>query len=361
MTEQKKYRFVDALRGIAILGVILPHIENTGVFGIIGQYGVQLFFVLSAFTLFLSLDAKFKVEQNPIRNFFIRRFFRIAPAFYLAALFYLIKNGLGATFWAPDGIHLWQIITTLGFVHGWHPASINSVVPGGWSIASEFMFYLFVPWCYLHIKEKYQAISLSFLLLFVGLYLNGLMFAKVSSVYPGKEAFVNYFFQLWFPAQVCVFPLGFFLYFLFKDKKDSDKNDKAEALRWLLISIFLWLAFTGGGYIYLLPNFMYGLSFVLFSYALSLYPFRFFVNTLTCYFGKLSFSMYLFHFAVIGFVKDYIIPLISSNNQTHVTIIFYLSVLAITTGVATFTFYLIEQPGQAIGRKIIEYFETKEK
>ncbi|MCW7490388.1 acyltransferase family protein [Leptospira meyeri] len=357
MTEQKKYEFVDALRGIAILGVILPHIENTGIFGIIGQYGVQLFFVVSAFTLFLSMDAKFKVEHNPIRNFFIRRFFRIAPAFYLAALFYLLKNGLNSTFWAPNGIHFWQIVTTLSFLHGWHPESINTVVPGGWSIADEFMFYLFVPLCYQHIKEKYQALSLAFLLLVVGLFLNGFTSLRVLSAYPGQDAFVNYFIQLWFPAQVCVFPLGFFLYFLFRERKDDTKKYKSESLRLILISIFLWLAFTRGGYVFLLPNFMYGLSFVIFAYALSLYPFRFFVNPVICYIGKLSFSMYLFHFAVIGFVKNHLMPLISSNNQTHIAIFFYLAVLFITTGVATVTYYLIEKPGQTFGRKIIEYFE----
>ena len=55
-----------------------------------GAEGVQLFFVMSALTLFLSLDSRRRTEARPVANFFVRRFFRIAPFFYAGALFYYL-------------------------------------------------------------------------------------------------------------------------------------------------------------------------------------------------------------------------------------------------------------------------------
>jgi peptidoglycan/LPS O-acetylase OafA/YrhL len=36
-------------------------------------------------------------------------------------------------------------VATALFVHGFHPQSINSVAPGGWSIAIEMTFYAVFP------------------------------------------------------------------------------------------------------------------------------------------------------------------------------------------------------------------------
>lgn len=81
MQVKTKFRYIDALRGIAVLAVIMVHCGKYGLnhypdlfYSIIntGGRGVQLFFVASAFTLFFSLNnAKSTINQN--YNFFIRR------------------------------------------------------------------------------------------------------------------------------------------------------------------------------------------------------------------------------------------------------------------------------------------------
>ena len=87
MSENKyNLTWVDAMRGWAILGVLMVHVginENATVFlkTIIanGARGVQLFFLMSAFTMFYTYKRHFKEERKYVGNFFIRRFFRIAP------------------------------------------------------------------------------------------------------------------------------------------------------------------------------------------------------------------------------------------------------------------------------------------
>ncbi len=108
--------FIDALRGWAFLLVLLLHTSiavDLGTSGIdarlksvcqIGGYGVQLFFVISAFTLFQSLETRSREDRRPWPAFLARRLFRIAPLFWVAILFYLAWYWPGQPFFAPDGV-----------------------------------------------------------------------------------------------------------------------------------------------------------------------------------------------------------------------------------------------------------------
>ena len=106
-----------------------------------GARGVQLFFVTSALTLSLSWVAR----NESAANFYTRRFFRIAPMFSIAIVFFLWLNGTAASIYAPEGIGVRQVLMTVLFVHGFWPDTITSVVPGGWSVADEVIFYALFP------------------------------------------------------------------------------------------------------------------------------------------------------------------------------------------------------------------------
>src|SRR5437764_15381082 len=108
------------MRGVAVLGVLLVH-TGQRVAGLpaavtavtnAGAYGVHLFFVASAFTLFSSLHRRSQVEVRPTLNYLSRRLFRIAPPFWLAMLFYLWWNGTGPQYWAPQGLGWPTVLAT---------------------------------------------------------------------------------------------------------------------------------------------------------------------------------------------------------------------------------------------------------
>jgi peptidoglycan/LPS O-acetylase OafA/YrhL len=141
--------YIDSLRGLAIILVITVHVgvyyplTNQTLQIIINQgaRGVQLFFVVSAFTLVTSWNQR----KDGAASFYIRRFCRIAPMFWLAIAFFVLLNGLTPRHDAPAGLSGWHVALTALFMHGWLPETINSVVPGGWSIAVEMTFYIFFP------------------------------------------------------------------------------------------------------------------------------------------------------------------------------------------------------------------------
>jgi peptidoglycan/LPS O-acetylase OafA/YrhL len=160
--ENRHYDYVDALRGLAVLGVIAVHTAQHGIFSVSqilmniiynAQMGVQLFYIMSAFTLFLSLKNRFNKERYPIRNFFIRRFFRIAPMFYISIIVYFIG-------WQQWEIGIGNILSHFVFLHGLRASWINTLVPGGWSVGVEMIFYAILPILFLKIKNIRYAINL---------------------------------------------------------------------------------------------------------------------------------------------------------------------------------------------------------
>lgn len=165
-----RLRTFDFLRGLAILGVIIVHASQSfpsQISGIdfvarLGRFGVQLFFFISALTMCYMWKLR-EDENNPVKNFYIRRFFRIAPLFWIAIPVYLFINGYEKNYWAPEGIGALQIFLTATFLHGFWPNSINSIVPGRWSIAVEITFYALFPLFILKIKRKGVYLLLAFI------------------------------------------------------------------------------------------------------------------------------------------------------------------------------------------------------
>ncbi len=134
---------LDGLRGIAVLLVIWIHLP-VGALGetvkairavvLPGDFGVDLFFVLSGFliTRILLVDCGNKV---PLRFFVMRRFLRIFPIYYLAILILLPYMN-------------WQQVLTcatytsnFGFMAMDEPGPL----PHSWSLAIEEHYYLLWP------------------------------------------------------------------------------------------------------------------------------------------------------------------------------------------------------------------------
>jgi peptidoglycan/LPS O-acetylase OafA/YrhL len=87
---------LDALRGVAALGVLLYHytIHYDTVYGLVvpfdwpfevGRYGVHLFFMISGFVIFMTLE-----RTNHALDFVVSRFSRLFPAYWAAMLITLV-------------------------------------------------------------------------------------------------------------------------------------------------------------------------------------------------------------------------------------------------------------------------------
>ncbi|HNP55090.1 MAG TPA: acyltransferase, partial [Ferruginibacter sp.] len=341
-----------------ILLVILIHTQQyglnnpTGTLANIinaGKNGVQLFYVASAFTLMLSFSNRKNKEKYPNRNFFLRRFFRIAPMYYIGILYYLWQDGLGPRYWLGDaaGVSAGNILSNFLFLHGFNPYWITSVVPGGWSIAVEMTFYAVFPWLASRIRNLNQAILLFVVSLLIRLLLERLLMPHPMS---SPDLWYAYLF-FYFPSQLPVFALGIVLYFIVTQKEQSIQP------AYLLILAALWLYYqaTGSGSIFP-SHIQFGLGFLLLAFALSRYQPVWLVNPVTIYIGKLSFSMYLLHFAVLHWLQHFHCTDFVSNPSVNYLIRYGLVVLG-TVGLSTLAYRLVELPMQEVGKRLIGRWE----
>lgn len=117
--------------------------------------GVELFFVVSAFSLCLSMPSHGR-DARPILGFAIRRFFRIAPLFYLMIVFMSYRNISGVV------IDWKSISLNILFLFNLVPGYQVSIVPAGWTIGVEMVFYLIFPVLYRYTQNIWLATAAVF-------------------------------------------------------------------------------------------------------------------------------------------------------------------------------------------------------
>jgi len=137
---------------------------------------VPLFFVVSAWTLSLSHWRRGETGRS-LRNYWLRRFFRIAPTYYVACVVaYSVLRIFNPT--SAAEIDVTNTLLHLTFLHGLTPTSFNAIVPGEWSIATEFGFYALLP------LILQRANSRALLLLALGASLLTITMAALLELYP---------------------------------------------------------------------------------------------------------------------------------------------------------------------------------
>jgi peptidoglycan/LPS O-acetylase OafA/YrhL len=368
-----KYKYIDSLRGLAILGVLLNHNLNMGttsgkiptillVIFQIGSLGVQLFFVLSALTLFFSFNSRQHIEQNPVKNFYLRRFFRIAPLFYLSIVYYLWQDGSGPRYWLGDANHISiaNILSNFTFTFGFNPYWLMSVVPNSWTIAVEFVFYLTMPLLFYKIRSINNA-----LIFIMGSYLiwNILNYFFSSHILISDEKLWGAYLYFYFPTQLPIFGLGIFLFFILRKKP---VELKPFGLFILVSYIFIIYICNRSNIKLFLVNieFILSISFALLIYVLHNKPYKIIVNTFTSYVGKISFSIYLCHDAVMHFMRKFSLESFINSNGKYDAVLDYgirfLIFLILVTAISSLTYYFIEIPGQKLGNWLINKTEGKQ-
>lgn len=359
--------YIDALRGIAILGVILVHTSQEIVglsprlfnFCSRGRYGVLLFFIVSALTLFMSINEREKSKSYSTISFYLRRLFRIAPLYYIGVVFYVLLDGFSSRYWAPNGITWIDIMENFFFLHGWTPTSINSVVPGGWSIATEMCFYIFIPFLYNTLKNI-KSVSAAILISIISSQILNQVILKMFSPYytESNNYLLSSFLYFWFPNQVPIFLFGILLFFLQREYLlVSNKNSRLFSLFFITVSIFFMYGATHLSYI---PEyFIFGIAFVILGYSLSLYSNPLFVNKLICFIGNVSFSLYLWHFGVIRIVNHFLKNYISNISPEEALVIYFISIVIISVVIAYISYRVIEIPGIKIGSEIIKKYKQE--
>lgn len=351
--DDARLQSLDALRGLAILAVMalhvcgrfLPPASPLAGLSSVGALGVQLFFLVSAFTM-CHMWAQRAGEPHPRLRFLVRRAARIAPLFWVAMVSYVgireagLVSGAGQSGWLE-----WALTAT--FLHGLYPPAVNLVVPGGWSIGVEMSFYLLFPFLVVRLSTPLQCVTaaaLSYAVLGVGLALLErfvLAHAALASHPMYREFF---FFSI--ATQLPVFLLGMAVYRYWQAGSWPDRRCGALLVAWLIVAFgfkqvfglnarpFFWLPVIGMALLFLVV--------VKQGWRASLLE----------WVGRISYSLYLVHFAVIeGFAA--LPPAEAGAWGYEHFFLMSLGVLTVSVGMATVLQQTLETWSTRLGRQFI--------
>jgi len=326
--------WLDELRGIAALSVMLIHyspllfsLESRPLLVESFARGVQLFYVLSGYILYRLYSEK-TGDWSGYRQFIGRRFFRVAPLFYLMTVI-----GLLAPFrTVPDRImnsSLHFLILPFGFF----PKYIGSMIGIEWSVFVECWFYALFPLIVAAYKKSPSA-AFGFAI--------ALSLAQSGAVLlAGADIAMRTFFYEQPTTQLMFFVLGLTL---------ADRTQGGNAPR--VSSVWFYLGMLS---VLVTPYFVRSSMLQVYLSAVSIglivasYPSvarPAWLSSLLEWIGARSYSLYLIHIPLL-LLTDFMFParepgIVAWGGQVLLAVL-----------VSAISWQLIEAPGIALGRRLL--------
>ena len=362
MSKKTKYLpSIDSLRAIAVIAVIIYHIDANYLPG--GFLGVDLFFVLSGYLISSLIIKEYKSTGTVnLYNFYVRRARRLLPAVYFMITVVLIiitlfngvllkKSYLDALFGYIYSSNWWYIFHKLDYFDSFGSQSPFKHL---WSLAIEEQFYMFFPLIFLIFNRKSKSnngnskLNKNFIYVVLSLIL-------VSLIAHILLFDINNINRIYFGTDTRAFSLlvgvgGAILYPMDRLSERTTKKDNmiysivslvsilvligimintSEYNTWLYRGGFLLVAIIG-----LIIIISSGRQYTFMSKLLSFKPFVFI--------GKISYSLYLWHFPILVVTTP--VSEIGNPNLFYVTLRIVLIFL-----VATGSYMFVETPIRKLG------------
>ena len=331
--------FLDGIRGIAILLVVLFHID----FLKFGYLGVDIFFILSGFLITLVIDRNVKDNKFTFLDFYKRRVFRIFPAAIVVVLLVFFV-GYKTMFYNEFLELIHYIASIIKFqTNTLAMQNINYFDLGVkykplihyWSLAVELQFYIIMPIItYIFLKKrKYKILTFVLLLIIVSSLLytscnegnTKIYYSTLSRIYE-------------FASGSLIFALV--TYFINNITLSDMKKKILEICSIILFFIFIYI-------IEFNLNLSIQLRSIIVTVIISLLIISMFIkrnqfigkilsNKILIFLGLISYSFYLIHYPVLAFCR--IILDRELSNMESIALIFAAFSLSILS------YYFIEKP-----------------
>jgi peptidoglycan/LPS O-acetylase OafA/YrhL len=301
--------------------------------------------------LTLSWQARQPSNIRDIRDYLLRRFFRVAPMFYFGICLYLVLFGWRPREFAPEGIGGLDVTLTALFLHGWWPTALNSVVPGGWSIASEAMFYLILPGFMLLVRSPAWLTAATVATLVASRLILFFSLQHLPAIWPFPDSLFLPTLQWSFPNQIPNFLFGILaaaVLIKWPRYRSRDSRWRLEGvLAVILFGLMVW--FAGG------KETIFSACAAVLCVLLHRTSNPILVNAVMARIGRVSFSMYVLHFALLAPLFFAVLATLRSLNTDFSVVfpVYYVMVVGVTFALASVTFMLIELPFMRFGRRVV--------
>ncbi|RWC32694.1 acyltransferase [Mesorhizobium sp.] len=347
-------RCYAALSIVLVHLIALPKLQIPGYLWFVPTHfgnGVPLFYIVSAFGLFVGYSGRIGTRQE-LREFYLRRFLRIAPLFYFTMLFYI------PFCWAVWGttIPLSQFVSSALFVFNFVPNHVTGFVMASWSIGVEMAFYAILPLLVFAITGL--ARSLVFLAVAVFLAANWAL------AFQGTEGTLAVFGHFSLVAHLFYFAAGIAGYYVWLRICRTSPQIGRIVFAASLLAIVGLISFTsqiavffetvlgssGGSGV----KTAWAVTLASAVVGVSLYPQRWFVNPAAKLLGNASFSIYLWHPVVIVILDRlglYRTIYASFGGASLPFLASVVTTLAVLIPLSLLSYRYVERPGMALGTR----------
>ena len=356
MIKLKYRKEIDGLRGIAVLGVIIYHVEfyfNDIKFLTGGFLGVDIFFVISGYLITLLILKEFiSTNTFSLKNFFFRRAKRILPALFLMiftsiffAWFYLTPKSfleysnsiISSIFFYSNYFFYFQDL-----IYSSEDSLLKPLLHT-WSLAVEEQFYIIFPLIIILFFKYIQKNILKFFSIFL---IISFFLSLLITYNDNILGFYSNFSRLWeilFGSLLAVFEI-----------KNKRLNFKYEfflpylVIFLILISYFLFIKYTlHPSYLTLVP--ILGVFFVIQYTQKDQNIYKILTFKLFSKIGIWSYSLYLWHYPVFAFARNRGKVLSDFDKFELLILTFVLSLIS---------YYFVEKPFRKIEFKKINILLT---
>lgn len=343
-----KYRpEIDGLRAIAVISVIIYHLNENWLSG--GFLGVDIFFVISGFLITGIIITEIQQNSFSLKQFYTRRIKRIYPAFITVMA--LVSFIASAIFIYNDFNKLRKTIELaiaflsnfyLGLTQGYFDLSANeNPALHIWSLAVEEQYYLIFPLILILAYKKFREVKVLFIITLILFFI--LLATSFVSANFYKEVLhqpnIYYLSNLRFPELLVGSLLAIYHNLSNKVQLSKQVNNILAILSTLLLFSCLFLMNNNIAFIpgitLILPCIFTAL--IIHTTSQNNIVKLCLSNKAIVFIGKISYSLYLYHWIFIAFAY-YITGEKQINNQS-IAIVIVLTIIF-----SVLSYYLIEQP-----------------
>ena len=327
-SDKHYYGFIDGLRAIAVLMVLIFHLNPTWLSG--GFIGVDVFFTISGFLITQILIEK---KELPYSQFILARFRRLAPAMALVILSVVLIGTFIISLPSEISSLTKSVITSSSYISNifyfstsnyFDSTKESNMLLHTWSLAVEWQFYFIYPFfIYIFARGRFAVLTL----------LAITIFSLISAVvYIGSNIDAVFYLT---PFRAFEFSLGGLVFALLKNPKVRKLKPKnlfaieAPIILGICLLIFLSITynedttFPGLNALWVsiatCSILLTGLTFSQNSKTVLMLD-----NSVMRYIGAISYSLYLWHWPIIIGVRMYV-PELSIVNLATVTFVCFVS------------------------------------